>query len=541
MKREDLTPRQREVVECRDAVLLVTGGPGTGKTASALWAGHDAIVTGELAENQYVLYLTFSRSAVSQISKRAPQVLADARGRIEVATFHGLAFRLLRGFGRYVGMGASLPRLQSSAQDKLFGQQEGMIRYDDLVPAALRLLAVPWIGELARRRWPLVICDEAQDTGDDQWLLLKELQKGARLMLLADLDQMIHDWREDVSSERLEQARALATREIQLEPESHRDRSGVVPELARAVLARDFGNQAVTDAVASDALSVIHDVAGKDVADVVLQEVRRLRKAGCKTVGVFGFTNDGSAILSEQLSERGLGNTIVGISEAHGEAIAAMGVMLAHAVDQAEFEDLKEALAVFMAAFTRNKAALALPQSLTRTGDTPPALEELLRDLSVRLKLTAASGSLGDLLQVVRQSWASVFTGRTGQRLWLRAFGTVIGFADAIMDEKPSPGRLGALLERIEHARIASLASELEDAQAIPIHLMNFHQTKGREADGVVLVFRGDDFYARSQEGEPYEARSRLLYVAVSRARQKVTVILPPNPHPLISPFYASA
>jgi hypothetical protein len=63
----------------------------------------------------------------------------------------------------------------------------------------------------------------------------------------------------------------------------------------------------------------------------------------------------------------------------------------------------------------------------------------------------------------------------------------------------------------------------------------------GRDTGGVVLVFRPDDFYARRNEVEPFVERSRLLYVAISRARQMVRLILPPEPHPLVAPFAAYA
>ena len=64
---------------------------------------------------------------------------------------------------------------------------------------------------------------------------------------------------------------------------------------------------------------------------------------------------------------------------------------------------------------------------------------------------------------------------------------------------------------------------------------MNYHQTKGREADVVIHIFRDDDYFG--EEGEPFEELSRLLNVALSRARERVFVILPPNPHPLVEPF----
>jgi DNA helicase-2/ATP-dependent DNA helicase PcrA len=70
-----------------------------------------------------------------------------------------------------------------------------------------------------------------------------------------------------------------------------------------------------------------------------------------------------------------------------------------------------------------------------------------------------------------------------------------------------------------------------------PTQLMNFHQTKGREADAVVLVYRDGDFLAGRYDTEPYVESSRVLYVAITRARQRVSILLPAVPHPLVAPF----
>jgi DNA helicase-2/ATP-dependent DNA helicase PcrA len=64
---------------------------------------------------------------------------------------------------------------------------------------------------------------------------------------------------------------------------------------------------------------------------------------------------------------------------------------------------------------------------------------------------------------------------------------------------------------------------------------MNYHQTKGREADTVIHVFLPNDYFGR--EAEPFEDASKLLNVAVSRARKNVVVLLPSNPHALVEPF----
>jgi DNA helicase-2/ATP-dependent DNA helicase PcrA len=66
---------------------------------------------------------------------------------------------------------------------------------------------------------------------------------------------------------------------------------------------------------------------------------------------------------------------------------------------------------------------------------------------------------------------------------------------------------------------------------------MNFHQTKGREADAVVLVYRDGDYLADQNATEPFTTASRVLYVALTRARSAVMILLPPDPHPLVAPF----
>ncbi|HBZ69829.1 MAG TPA: hypothetical protein DEP35_08885 [Deltaproteobacteria bacterium] len=64
---------------------------------------------------------------------------------------------------------------------------------------------------------------------------------------------------------------------------------------------------------------------------------------------------------------------------------------------------------------------------------------------------------------------------------------------------------------------------------------MNFQQTKGREADVVILVYGDDDWFGR--EREPFPENSKLPYVSLTRARQSNVVLLPPDPHPVVAPF----
>lgn len=142
MNKADLTERQQEVLEtvCGEPrSTLVLGGPGTGKTTAALWTAREFLDRSSDGFSR-VLFLTFSRAAVSQIVARAGGVLHGFEDRIETSTFHSLALRVLRAFGRYAGRGIAEPSLQSPTRIKLLGSAEGQLSYDDLIPGAVKIL-----------------------------------------------------------------------------------------------------------------------------------------------------------------------------------------------------------------------------------------------------------------------------------------------------------------------------------------------------------------------------------------------------------------
>ena len=93
---------------------------------------------------------------------------------------------------------------------------------------------------------------------------------------------------------------------------------------------------------------------------------------------------------------------------------------------------------------------------------------------------------------------------------------------------------IGRLMSVVKRSCTESLI-DLDVTEFDRVKLMNFHQTKGRETDLAIHVFNRDDFFGKSPE--PFEEASRLLYVAISRARQRIAVILPTNPHPLVGPY----
>ncbi len=538
MRREDLTAEQRQVVASREPTLLVFGGAGTGKTTTALWAARDELERPETPVYKRVLFLTFSRTAVAQIRSRAHGVLTGIGDRVEVLTFHGLAYRMVRDFGRFAGRGVGAPVVRGETAVKLLQRAPGDIEYDEFVPLALELLSGSAIGDLLADRWSLVVCDEFQDTDDAQWALLEFLGRTARLLLLADPNQMIYTFRADegVGPARLVLATARpGARTFTLPSASLRDPSQVLPSAAEAVRQRRFGAPVLADAVRAGRLLVYHEVDQDRLAEVVTEHITALGEQGCATVGVYAQRNTATAELSAGLTALGVEHAPVGFPEAYGEALSAMAAMLAFAAGAGEWDEVMLRFATFLTASDRGKSPPILAYAFADQQGLPGPVAARVDEL--RLGLSECDDVLGDGVILAARAWTHLLmTG--GHRHWWRAaatFGAVVARAHGLGDVEMTVARVD---EEVIALRSASLV-DLDAGDDAPVQVMNFTQTKGREADASVLVFRSDDWFGTA--GEPFEEASRLLYVAMTRARQKVVVLLPPWPHDLVAPFLAFA
>ena len=531
----DLDGKQREVVDIvidSNDKVLVLGRPGTGKTTTALWTARTYLETSNEDRTPRVLFLTFSRSAVSQIMNRSSGVLAGYADRIEILTFHSLAYRLLKVFGRYAGYGATVPSIQSAARGRLLGRDRSKLRYNDLIPGALAILkGSERVRQVLASRWGLVICDEAQDTSTVQWQLLRAIAS-RKLLLLGDPNQMIYTFVKGVSPQRFQQVREWSDREIELNPRSHRDPSGAIPALAEAIRQRQFDHEAVVETLRSGRLVIHFDVDDDGRLDILRDVIRDARRQGFRDVGIFAHSNAAVAELAEQLNGAGIDHVLVGIPEAHSEALASMATQCAFALKLATFEDVRESFGLFLTASVRGRDVPELARALIGRTTLPDLIEENLQHLREVL-LAVEECTMEDMAKIAMNSWVDLSI-NAGFRPWRMAaahFGRLLG---SLRNVQVSEDSVRQLLEIVERSRIEALI-DLDYSERGTVKLMNYHQTKGREADTVVHVFRADDYFGR--ESEPFKDNSRLLNVAISRARQRVIVVLPSNPHPLVKPF----
>jgi DNA helicase-2/ATP-dependent DNA helicase PcrA len=98
-----LNPAQLEAVTCGDGPVLVIAGAGTGKTWTLACRVAHLIERGVPPER--ILLLTFSRRAAREMLSRAGRLVDRQRtGKVWGGTFHATANRLLRIYGRALGL-----------------------------------------------------------------------------------------------------------------------------------------------------------------------------------------------------------------------------------------------------------------------------------------------------------------------------------------------------------------------------------------------------------------------------------------------------
>lgn len=534
---------QRAVITSKAPVVVVLGGAGTGKTVTAVAAAREHLQQAEekltvlraaatregrrarLPARERALFLSFSRTAVAQIIDRAGDVIGNLGPRLEVSTFDGFAWRVICSFGSHHGYPAPQTVL-SKANSLVEGAPVGLT-YDELIPAANRLMALPRVRDHYSSRYGIVICDEFQDTDPQEWDFLQQIAPSARRILLGDVNQCIYTFKPGVdAAARIDEAMTLpGAMEIRLPPVSYRDLSGMLPAAAEAARRRDFNDPAIQAAAAAGRLSVtpFEDEAGHD--QVVA--IARLARRRSDTVSVFTHTNSATTDLSDALTAAGLGHEQVGFTEAYGEALSAQLAMVQFALGRDA--QVLRSLAVYVTATHSRTRVPPLARQMLAPQSNPVLLRALQR---LAGDLRAAGGDqpdLGRLATVIAQAYSRIGTHR-GQETWIQA-------ARQTRNTLRRAGEgfcVEAISEELFRMRDETLVGS-QTVRRFPIQVMNLHQTKGREADTTILLLGSDEFYG--YEDEPYPNGSKLLYVVMTRARKHAHIVVPRQTHPLWEPL----
>jgi len=272
-----LTEKQLEIMDA-DGHLLVTGGPGSGKTTVAIIKAAQ-VVERKLRPGQKVLFLSFARATVSRVIEAIEfeqQIPHEQKKGIDVETYHSFFWRILRTHGYLAGLprrlsiltpsniaiALSLIRNVYAAESKLsddekaekrakeeaervrLAKYEGKVCFDLFAQYAGDLLhGSERIRKLLATMYPVIILDEFQDTNAGQWRVVQALGKRTTLYALADPEQRIYDWL-GADPDRLNHFEAtFAPLKIDLSTDNHRSSGTEIMEFGNDILTGIFRKQ----------------------------------------------------------------------------------------------------------------------------------------------------------------------------------------------------------------------------------------------------------------------------------------------------------
>lgn len=308
----DLTKGQLDVMEA-DSHLLVTGGPGSGKTTISIYKAAQ-IAERDLRPGQKILFLSFARATVSRVIEaiKYEQQISHAQKRlIDVETYHSFFWRILKTHGYLIGLprkltiltppdeAITLSDIRSSfparkltdvqkaarkaaeeAERERLAKEEGRLCFDIFAPRVGDLLYGSYrIRRLLASMYPVVILDEFQDTNDSQWRVVRGLGEFCRFIALADPEQRIYDWI-GADPARLDYFReAFGPTEVDLSTDNHRSAGTDIALFGNDLLTGRF-RQDSYKGIDLDVFDPFRDPAVTKLVTTVYKARKRLLDAG---------------------------------------------------------------------------------------------------------------------------------------------------------------------------------------------------------------------------------------------------------------------
>lgn len=547
--------------------LLVTGGPGSGKTTIALLKARKRIEEGILPA-QSVLFLSFSRAAVARVMEASQREVPKAiRNRLSIHTFHSFFWEIIRGHGYLLGAPRRLKLLlphdeeaarheyESRASDwdierECRFRQQGNVAFDLFAPKTLELLTRSQrLRAMVSSRFPLIVVDEAQDTAEDQWAIAKLMAQQSQLMCLADLDQQIYDFRPGVSSERVVQImEALHPLRVDLQTQNHRSPNCEIVQFGNDLL---LGTPRGASYIGVSRLNFHprrdrRDLAIRQSVGMSIQRVDQLTGKRPESIALFATWGRGVNLVTRALTGDGGTQRIP-----HRVLIDEAPVLLSSRVVAFLIEPRRSAVDELLDLADGLELCATVYRSKGGSGNLDQARRLSVAATQARGEVQPKprrNGVPANFLEMLRMLRSYGFSGEPRSD-WLHArrlladcrakpLAEIAGYAEQLVAFQRGQRIARALAELwqsrgdYQGARVVldgAIAAEqlLSGGNDLGgIHVMTAHKSKGKEFDAVVIF---DDpnscplIYCR--EPVPYRRSRKLARVAITRARHHVLIL----------------
>ncbi len=195
----DLDEYQKAAVENTNNQLLIIAGPGSGKT-TVLTRRIAYLIKEKNLEAAKFLAITFTRRAAEEMRERLYKLLTsiDAK-QINIHTFHSLCLSILKDNYEKADLNQDFEVI--SEQEKALYKEsiipKNMLEFDDLITYTVKLFEnYPQIVNMYREKFKYISVDEYQDIDENQYKLIRFLAPdNGNICAIGDPNQAIYSFR----------------------------------------------------------------------------------------------------------------------------------------------------------------------------------------------------------------------------------------------------------------------------------------------------------------------------------------------------------
>ena len=547
---KDLNPQQKEAVLYFNSPLLILAGAGSGKTRVITYK--IAYMVKELGfRPERILAITFTNKAAREMKERVEALLGSSAP-VLVSTFHSFCVRLLRSFGRELGIERNfiivdgddkkrllkevikdlnldselyspqtVSSLISNVKNGLFTAEAMLSHYpklselynlynerlrrlnaldfDDLLLMGRELLLIPRLQEKLSDHFQYVLIDEYQDTNRVQYEIARALtRKKGNICAVGDEDQCIYTWRGASIDNILSFEKDFKNAKI-IKLEKNYRCTGTILEAANAVISNNRlrkGKELYTDNPRGEPIRLYRADNEVDEALFIARTVKLLLKRGVPPgdIAVFYRANSLSRVIEDALRREGIAYQIVG------------GVKF---YERKEVKDILSYLRLLL--FEKDEISLMRVLNVPRRGLGSKS-QELLKELLD--KGLTATGALKELETLLKQE---------KQRRAVRKFVETLEFLREKIEELPPYDFLALLIKEIgyeEYLRTEfpeEWESRLENVRELGNTIQEFAEREGFKGKELYTEFLSTVALSSEQDSLKEEERVVLMTVHASK------------------------
>lgn len=412
-------------------------------------------------------------------------------------------------------------------------RENSALDFDDLLLKTVRLLrSDAEVRAHYRNTWQYIHIDEYQDTNKVQYEIAKLLtNEKNNICVVGDIDQSIYSWRGADIGNILSFERDFPNAVVILLEENYRSTQNIL-NAANAVIEKNKFRRKKTLWSKNQEGERVRLFMGYDEvseASFVAEEAQKLIQSGLKPeeIAILFRANFQSRVLEEAFLQKSLPYQLLGTRFFERKEVRDVLSYLRAALNPESLSDVKRIINVP----TRGLGKASVVKVFAKDEASLPA--------SARQKVKSFWELLEKIREVAEKSRPSETVGyiirETGlETLWREG-------KEEGEDRLENAYELGAFAARFDHltpqegieklleeAALQSDQDELEKDRG-GVRLMTVHASKGLEFDAVFIVGLEDGLFPHEKSSkdltpEESEEERRLFYVALTRARKKVTL-----------------